>query len=152
MVGEPEKEEIGTGNMEEGNGETGGNPDAGNGDTSQGTDTGENAGDRTADTGTGESTGGGAGGTDFGKEDAVIDSGVKELPDTVTPPHNHTEKTVVKNQRAATYTESGYTGDTVCVVCGKTVKKGKTINKKKLAKPAGITVKSSNKESSGSKQ
>ena len=71
----------------------------------------------------GENTGGEAGGTDSGKEDAVTDSGTKELPDTVTVLHNHTEKTVVKNQRAATYTEIGYTGDTVCAVCGKTVKK-----------------------------
>ncbi len=134
MDGEPEKEETKTGNTEEGEGETG------NEDTSQDTDTGENAGDGTAETGTGESTGSGAGGTDSGKEDVVTDSGTKELPDTVTTPHNHTEKTVVKNQRAATYTESGYTGDTVCAICGKTVKKGKTISKKKLAKPARVTV------------
>lgn len=60
-----------------------------------------NVGDGFADTGTGESTGGGVGGTDFGKEDAVTDSGTKELPDTVTDSHNHTENTVVKNQRAA---------------------------------------------------
>ncbi len=140
MDWEPEKEETKTGNTEEGNGETGGNPEIRNEDTSQDTDTGENAGDGVADTGTGESTGGGAGGTGSSKEDAVTDSGTKELPDTVTAPHNHTEKTVVKNQRAATYTESGYTGDTVCAICGKTVKKGKTISKKKLAKPARVTV------------
>ena len=140
MDGEPEKEENKTGNMEEGNGETGGNPETGNEDTSQDTDIDENASDGTADTGTGESTGGGAGGTGSGKEDAVTDSGTKELPDTVITPHNHTKKTVVKNQRVATYMESGYTGDTVCAVCGKTVKKGKTISKKKLAKPARVTV------------
>ncbi len=36
-------------------------------------------------------------------------------------------KTEVKNAKAATCTEAGYTGDEVCTVCGETVKQGETI-------------------------
>ncbi|MCF0137901.1 MAG: PEGA domain-containing protein, partial [Oscillospiraceae bacterium] len=37
-------------------------------------------------------------------------------------------KTELKNNKAATCTEAGYTGDKVCTVCGVTVEKGKSIN------------------------
>ena len=36
-------------------------------------------------------------------------------------------KTEIKDAKAATCTEAGYTGDEVCTVCGETVKKGTEI-------------------------
>lgn len=96
---EPEKEEsgstegengeTGTGSMEEENREANGSSGAGN-DTagSHDTSTGGNAGDEVAD---------------------IEAGGV----------HNHTEKNIVINQREATYIKSGYTGDMACSVCGR---------------------------------
>ena len=36
-------------------------------------------------------------------------------------------ETELKDAKSVTYTESGYTGDEVCKICGKVIKKGKTI-------------------------
>ena len=132
MVGEENKGEAGAGSTEEETGENSGNANTENRDTEdQDTEIGDNTGGGAAYSGTGESTGAGSGGSG--------------LPDTVTDTHDHTEKTVVINRRAATYIEKGYTGDTVCAVCGKIVEKGKDIDKKVLAKPAKVTAKSRKK-------
>ena len=49
--------------------------------------------------------------------------------DTTTEIINATgHKTEVQNAKPATCTEDGYTGDTVCTVCGETVAKGEIIN------------------------
>ena len=132
MVGEENKGEAGAGSTEEETGENSGNANTENRDTEdQDTEIGDNTGGGAAYSGTGESTGAGSGGSG--------------LPDTVTDTHDHTEKTVVINRRAATCIEKGYTGDTVCAVCGKIVEKGKDIDKKVLAKPAKVTAKSRKK-------
>ena len=44
---------------------------------------------------------------------------------TVIPTTNHT--TEVRNAKEATCTETGYTGDEICTVCGETVKEGTVI-------------------------
>lgn len=48
---------------------------------------------------------------------------------TVVETDNHS-KTEIKNAKEATCTEEGYTGDKVCVICGKVVEKGQIIEKK----------------------
>ena len=50
------------------------------------------------------------------------------LAETVVPAAGHGE-TELKNQKDATCTEAGYTGDKVCAVCGETLEKGETIPK-----------------------
>ena len=42
---------------------------------------------------------------------------------------NHAGPTEIRNQKAATCTAAGYTGDTVCTACGNTVAAGETIPK-----------------------
>ena len=50
-----------------------------------------------------------------------------EATTVVTPknPKNHVGETELKNAKAATCTESGYTGDTYCKSCGELIEKGK---------------------------
>ena len=50
-----------------------------------------------------------------------------EVTTIVTPkdPKNHVGETELKNAKAATCTESGYTGDTYCKSCGELIEKGK---------------------------
>ena len=50
-----------------------------------------------------------------------------EVTTVVTPknPKNHVGETELKNAKAATCTESGYTGDTYCKSCGELIEKGK---------------------------
>ena len=48
------------------------------------------------------------------------------LTETVVPAAGHGE-TELKNQKDATCTEAGYTGDKVCAVCGEILEKGETI-------------------------
>lgn len=48
---------------------------------------------------------------------------------TVVETDDHS-KTEIKNAKEATCTEEGYTGDKVCVICGKVVEKGQIIEKK----------------------
>ena len=50
-----------------------------------------------------------------------------EVKTIVTPkdPKNHVGETELKNAKAATCTESGYTGDTYCKSCGELIEKGK---------------------------
>lgn len=50
------------------------------------------------------------------------------LAETVVPAAGHGE-TELKNQKDATCTEAGYTGDKVCAVCGEILEKGETIPK-----------------------
>ena len=50
------------------------------------------------------------------------------LTETVVPAAGHGE-TELKNQKDATCTEAGYTGDKVCAVCGEILEKGETIPK-----------------------
>ena len=52
---------------------------------------------------------------------------VPEEPTPEDPVCQHTETKVV-DAKAATCTEEGYTGDTVCSACGEIVKKGETIH------------------------
>ena len=80
-----------------------------------------------------------------GKGNVVTVSDTKEVSDIVVNPNNHTGEMTIKNHKPASYTENGYTGDTVCSACGKTIGKGTVTDKKILAKPARVTVKSSKK-------
>lgn len=50
------------------------------------------------------------------------------LTETVVPAAGHGE-TELKNQKDATCTEAGYTGDKACAVCGEILEKGETIPK-----------------------
>ena len=50
------------------------------------------------------------------------------LAETVVPAAGHGE-TELKNQKDATCTEAGYTGDKVCAVCGEILEKGETVAK-----------------------
>lgn len=51
----------------------------------------------------------------------------KDVTDIAVLGHGETE---LKNAKEATCTEDGYTGDKVCVICGKVVEKGQTVEKK----------------------
>lgn len=55
---------------------------------------------------------------------SICQSGYGELDKT-----NHVSETVLKNQKSATCTEEGYTGDTVCAGCGEMLKTGTRIAK-----------------------
>lgn len=64
----------------------------------------------------------------------------KNLPDISTAKNNNTTKdahtsTYTKGQKTATYFASGYTGDSVCSVCGMVISRGTTIAKMKLGTP-----------------
>lgn len=64
-----------------------------------------------------------AGCTEPGIETRVCSCGEAETREVPALGH----KTELKNAKAATCTEAGYTGDEVCTVCGETVKKGEVI-------------------------
>ena len=53
----------------------------------------------------------------------------------IANPSTCVHKTKVKNKVKSTYFKKGYTGDKVCAKCGKTVKKGKKVDKFKLKTP-----------------
>lgn len=55
---------------------------------------------------------------------SICQSGYGELDKT-----NHVSETVLKNQKSATCTEEGYTGDTVCAGCGEMLETGTRIAK-----------------------
>lgn len=61
----------------------------------------------------------------FSDENAIAEI---TLTETVVPAAGHGE-TELKNQKDATCTEAGYTGDKVCAVCGEILEKGETIPK-----------------------
>ncbi|MBE6599189.1 MAG: hypothetical protein E7638_07090 [Ruminococcaceae bacterium] len=49
---------------------------------------------------------------------------------TAKDPHNHTGETALKDEKEATATKDGYTGDTVCMGCGAVLEEGSVIPKK----------------------
>ena len=60
-----------------------------------------------------------------------FDADKNELADLTIPKDdsNHAGPTEIRNQKAASCSEEGYTGDTVCTACGNTVAAGETIPK-----------------------
>ena len=64
----------------------------------------------------------------------LITTEKKNSPTVSITTDKHTS-TYIKGKNAATYFATGYTGDKVCSVCGKVISKGRSIAKKKLAKP-----------------
>ena len=65
--------------------------------------------------------------TGSGDQEVLMKLDWSSLKKAETDPCADGHKTEVKNAKAATCTEAGYTGDEVCSVCGETVKQGETI-------------------------
>ena len=59
------------------------------------------------------------------------------------------ENTELQNVKEATCTETGYTGDEVCTVCGETVKTGQTVSAKGHSYDAGVVTKEATEEEEG---
>lgn len=60
---------------------------------------------------------------------------------TAVDKNNHTGKTAVINEKAATCKENGYTGDTICADCKAVIKAGTVIDKSTVAHTGGTAVK-----------
>lgn len=64
---------------------------------------------------------------------------IKDESTVIIPAYNHS-KTEIRNEKKATYTSDGYTGDTYCKLCGKKLRSGKKIKKLVAKIPQKVTI------------